>query len=137
MANLPSDHLYRPGVKDPISVRGPELMLLAHIRDEAHRFAISHHRKARRKVSLRSLLDSVSGIGPKRRKNLLIRFGSIEGIRDASDEDLRSAGIPDAVTADLRRVLGVDLDGTGVNDRAEQDVDEQSKRNVDDPNGET
>jgi excinuclease ABC subunit C len=68
------------------------LYLLQRIRDEAHRFAINYHRKLRETEGVRSLLDDIPGIGPKRRRALLTRFGSIDGIRDATLDDL--AAVP-------------------------------------------
>lgn len=67
---------------------GPALRLLQRIRDEAHRFAVTFHRKARAMRDLRSELDAVPGVGPRRRKTLLTRFGSISGVRRASVEEL-------------------------------------------------
>jgi excinuclease ABC subunit C len=64
------------------------LYLVQRARDEAHRFAITYNRKLRRKGGLRSSLDTVPGIGPKRRKALLVHFGSVDGIRNASVADL-------------------------------------------------
>jgi excinuclease ABC subunit C len=66
----------------------PALRLLQMIRDEAHRFAVSFHRKARSMRDLRSELDSVAGIGPRRRRALLVAFGSLAGVRRASREEL-------------------------------------------------
>ncbi len=68
------------------------LFLMQRIRDEAHRFAITYHRRLRRKQTVGSLLDDVPGIGPKRRSALLKHFGSIEAIRAASVEEL--AAVP-------------------------------------------
>ena len=68
------------------------LYLLQRIRDEAHRFALSYHLKVREKQGLKSGLDLVPGIGPKRKRLLLRRFGSLEAIREASVEDL--AAVP-------------------------------------------
>ena len=64
------------------------LYLLQRIRDEAHRFAITAHRKARGKVGVASRLDAIPGIGPARRRALLQKFGDIESIRQASLEEL-------------------------------------------------
>jgi excinuclease ABC subunit C len=64
--------------------------LLQRIRDEAHRFAVSYHRKLREKKSTKSILDDIPGIGPRRRQALLERFGSLEAIRAASVDDLAS-----------------------------------------------
>jgi len=70
--------------------RDPGLRLLQRIRDEAHRFALARHRSRRHRQTLRSALDGIHGIGPKRRRLLLRRFGSVEGIRLASREELES-----------------------------------------------
>jgi excinuclease ABC subunit C len=70
---------------------GAALRLLQRIRDEAHRFAVGFHRRARTMRDLRSELDSVPGIGPRRRKALLTTFGSLAGVRRATREELTSA----------------------------------------------
>jgi len=67
------------------------LYLVQRIRDEAHRFAITAHRKRRSKLGLASQLETVPGIGPNRRKALLQHFGSIDSIRNASIEELIAA----------------------------------------------
>jgi excinuclease ABC subunit C len=78
---------------DPIVLpeHDPALLLIQRIRDEAHRFAITFHRKARSMRDLRSELDDVPGIGPRRRKALLTTFGSLAGVRRATREELESA----------------------------------------------
>jgi excinuclease ABC subunit C len=91
------EELFAPGRAR--SVRLPErsegLYLVQRARDEAHRFANEGHRKRRAKVGIASLLDDVPGVGPKRRKILLEQFGSIDGIRKATVEEVASApGIP-------------------------------------------
>ena len=75
---------------DPIvlPVDDPGLLLLQRIRDEAHRFAVSFHRQRRAKRDLRSELDEIAGIGPRRRRELLQRFGSVTGVRRATREEL-------------------------------------------------
>jgi excinuclease ABC subunit C len=79
------------------------LYLIQRIRDEAHRFAITAHRKRRSKIGLASQLDQIPGIGPSRRKTLLSHFGSIDGIRDAEDEQiLEIPGITMEILAALR-----------------------------------
>jgi excinuclease ABC subunit C len=80
----------------------PALRLVQQIRDEAHRFAVTFHRKARAMRDLRSELDSVPGVGPRRRKALLVAFGSLAGVRRASREELTA--VVGAKTADA--VLG-------------------------------
>jgi len=69
----------------------PALLLLQRIRDEAHRFAVTFHRRARTMRDLRSELDHVPGIGPRRRKTLLTTFGSLAGVRRATREELAAA----------------------------------------------
>lgn len=80
----------------------PALLLVQQIRDEAHRFAVTFHRKARHMRDLRSELDSVPGVGSRRRKALLVAFGSVAGVRRASREELTA--VVGAKTADA--VLG-------------------------------
>jgi len=82
------------------------LYLVQRVRDEAHRFAITAHRKRRSKLGLASQLDAIPGIGPARRKALLAHFGSIDGIRSASVEEISTApkmnlGLAEAVKAHL------------------------------------
>jgi excinuclease ABC subunit C len=64
------------------------LYLVQRVRDEAHRFAITYHRRVREKAGMRSALDAVPGIGPKRKQALLRKFGSLKGIREASLDDI-------------------------------------------------
>jgi excinuclease ABC subunit C len=66
----------------------PALLLIQRIRDEAHRFAVTFHRQSRTKRDFRSALDTVAGIGPRRRKALLTAFGSVAGVRRATREEL-------------------------------------------------
>ena len=75
---------------DPIALaqNSPALLLIQRIRDEAHRFAITFHRQSRAKRDLRSALDQIPGVGPRRRKALLIKFGSLAGVRRANREEL-------------------------------------------------
>lgn len=80
-----SEHPLALGTSDPA------LLLIQRIRDEAHRFAVTFHRRARTMRDLRSELDHVPGIGPRRRKTLLTTFGSLAGVRRATREELRAA----------------------------------------------
>jgi excinuclease ABC subunit C len=73
-----------------LPVNDPALLLIQRIRDEAHRFAITFHRKARSMRDLRSELDEVPGIGPRRRRALLRAFGSLAGVRRATREELET-----------------------------------------------
>ena len=74
-----------------MATNDPALLLLQRIRDEAHRFAVTFHRRARRMRDLRSEIDEIPGIGPRRRRMLLTRFGSVAGIRRATREELSAA----------------------------------------------
>jgi excinuclease ABC subunit C len=87
--------------QDPIvlATNEPALLLLQRIRDEAHRFAVTFHRKARSMRDLKSELDAVPGIGPRRRKALLMKFGSLAGVRRATREELDAVVGPKAATA--------------------------------------
>ncbi len=82
--------LYTEDCLQPIKLpEGSEaLYLIQRIRDEAHRFAISYHRKVRNRDSFRSLLDEIQGIGPKRKKALIEKFGTIENLKMASLAEL-------------------------------------------------
>jgi excinuclease ABC subunit C len=82
----------------------PHLHLLQRVRDESHRFAVQYHQQVR--DSVRTALDDVEGVGPERRKRLLRRFGSVEGVRAASLEELRGvSGIGEATAERIRRAL--------------------------------
>ncbi len=86
------EEIFVPDEDEPIVLpRGSEaLYLVQRVRDEAHRFAITFHRQVRGKTAITSALDSVPGIGPKRKKALLKKFGSVKAIREASVEDVAS-----------------------------------------------
>jgi excinuclease ABC subunit C len=92
--------LYTRDREDPIALAqtDPALLLIQRIRDEAHRFAVTFHRRARTMRDLRSELDHVPGIGPRRRRKLLTVFGSLAGVRRATREEL--AAVVGAKTAD-------------------------------------
>jgi excinuclease ABC subunit C len=84
------EEIFVPGRKNPILLPrdSQALYLMQRIRDEAHRFAISYHRNVRARTGLASRLEAVAGIGPARRKALLIQFGDIEKIRAATAEEI-------------------------------------------------
>ncbi len=84
------EKLYKPGRKNPILLPGhnPVLLYLMRIRDEAHRFGITFHRKLRRQANFHSQLDCIEGIGLDRKKKLLNYFGSLKKIKKASIEEL-------------------------------------------------
>ena len=85
--------VFTEGNSEPVELprRSQALYLIQRIRDEAHRFAITFHRKLRGKRNLVSVLDHIVGIGPKRRQSLRIHFGSLEKIKEASVEELAAA----------------------------------------------
>jgi excinuclease ABC subunit C len=84
------ERVFRPGRKNPISLRqnSAPLLLLVRIRDEAHRFAITYHKNVRSKALTGSVLDGAAGIGATRKKALLTRFGSLKGVKGATLEEL-------------------------------------------------
>ena len=86
------DKIYKPGQVNSVNFGKNEdlLLFLQQIRDEAHRFAISFHRRRRRKNAVYSVLDGIKGIGEKRKKTLLNHFGSIGGIKNAEVAELSS-----------------------------------------------
>jgi len=98
------ERFFRPGRANPILLRhgSAPLFLLERLRDEAHRFAITHHRKLRSKALLRSSLEDLPGIGPKRRQQLLRHFGSLKKIRAASLDELKAMpGLPEAIAENI------------------------------------
>jgi excinuclease ABC subunit C len=102
------EDLFIPGRELPLelSKHSPGFYLLQRIRDEAHRFAITAHRKARTREGLASQLEKVKGIGPGRRKLLLQRFGSIERIVAATIEELTDVpGITPELAQELKNQL--------------------------------
>ena len=101
------EEIFAPGRPDPIvqERNSPGMFLVQRIRDEAHRFAITHHRKVRSKKALTSPLDSVEGIGPARKRALLRRFGSVQGIREASVTDIMETGVPERLAQRLKEML--------------------------------
>jgi len=84
------EEIFIPGIKaaQTLPKSSPSLHLLQRVRDEAHRFAIMYHRSMRQKRTLHSGLDDIPGVGEKRRKALLKTFGSLDGIRSASIEEI-------------------------------------------------
>ncbi len=99
-----AERIFVPGRKNPIILKqnSSALFLLQRVRDEAHRFAISYHRRLRAKERLSSSLDTIPGIGPSRRKALLRHFGSLKRVRAAHREEL--AAVP-GITPDLAEAI--------------------------------
>ena len=84
------ERLFLAGQEAPLILGpgSPALRLIQRVRDEAHRFAIAGHRKARARSRLESLLEEIPGLGPARRREILKSFGGLQGVRQASVEDL-------------------------------------------------
>ena len=101
------EEIFAPGRSEPIvqERNSPGMFLVQRIRDEAHRFAITHHRKVRARKALTSPLDSVEGIGPARKRALLRHFGSVQAIRDAAVEDIVALGVPERLAKRLKETL--------------------------------
>jgi len=101
------EEIFVPNEPNPIvqDRHSPGMFLVQRVRDEAHRFAITHHRKVRSKKALSSPLDSVEGIGPARKKALLRAFGSVQAIRDADVEEIVRLGIPEPVARRLKELV--------------------------------
>ena len=103
------EEVFVPGRPDPIRIdpRRRSLHLLQRLRNEAHRFAISYNRKLRRKRTIRSDLSDIPGIGPRKQQALLERFGSVRGIRRASESDLaRVPGVSAVLASRILTYLG-------------------------------
>lgn len=101
------EELFAPGQPEPIVQEhdSPGMFLVQRIRDEAHRFGITHHRKVRARKALSSPLDSVEGIGPARKRRLLRTFGGLPGIREAPLEEIVKLGIPEKVALRLKELV--------------------------------
>jgi excinuclease ABC subunit C len=87
-----NEELFVPYMQESIVLprNSQGLFLVQRARDEAHRFAITFHRERRSKSSVKSVLDSIEGIGPKRRGMLIRKFGSVRGVREATIEEIAS-----------------------------------------------
>jgi excinuclease ABC subunit C len=101
------EEIFAPGRVEPIvqERNSPGMFLVQRIRDEAHRFAITHHRKVRARKALTSPLDSVEGIGPARKRALLRHFGSVQAIREAPVDEIVKLGIPERLAMRLKETL--------------------------------
>ena len=96
------DRVFLPHAKDAIPIRtnSAEMFVLQQLRDEAHRFAISFHRNSRRRLTLRSALSDIPGIGPGRQRQLLRHFGSIKRVREATVDELAAVAGMTRTTAE-------------------------------------
>jgi excinuclease ABC subunit C len=103
-----NEELFLPGQSESILLPrdSQALFLVQRIRDEAHRFAVTFHRAKRSKATFQSSLDSVSGVGPSRRKALIRKFGSVKGIREATIEELATV---DGISRNLAEHIKANL----------------------------
>ena len=102
------ERVFLPGRKNPVILipSSPATHLLQRIRDEAHRFAITYHRRLRGKALLASRLDEIAGVGPTKRRDLLRHFGSLEALTAATEEELqRVGGIGPRIASEIRAAL--------------------------------
>jgi excinuclease ABC subunit C len=111
VAGLAKEHewLYLPDQSEPIVLppNSPGLHLVMRVRDEAHRFAITHHRQKRGKAMTRSVLDTLEGVGPVRKKRLLAAFGSVGAIKRASVDEIAAVkGMTPALASQVKAALG-------------------------------
>jgi excinuclease ABC subunit C len=102
------EEVFVPSRAEPLQLAHdtPELQLLQRVRDEAHRFAITHHRIRRDKAMTASILDELPGVGPARKRALLAHFGSPDAVVAASREELEAVpGVPGKLARELYREL--------------------------------
>jgi excinuclease ABC subunit C len=103
------EEVYVPGRREPVRLdrRNRALHLLQRIRDEAHRFAVRYNRKLRSRRTIRSDLGDIPGIGPRRQTVLLRRFGSLQGVKEATKEEIaRVPGFSEALASRILTYLG-------------------------------
>ncbi|HYH27459.1 MAG TPA: helix-hairpin-helix domain-containing protein, partial [Actinomycetota bacterium] len=102
------EEVYLPGQPDPLLLpRGSEsLYVLQHVRDEAHRFAVTYHRQKRERRAMASPLDEIPGIGPTRKRALLRRFGSLTRLARASEDEIAATpGVGRALAGEIKERL--------------------------------
>jgi excinuclease ABC subunit C len=107
------EQLFQPGKREPVILpkNSEVFFLIQRIRDEAHRFALSYHKKLRRRIIENSLLDFIPGIGEKKKKLLLSKFKSIDSIREVPVEELKKLpGIGEKTAQKIKDVLEVRYD---------------------------
>jgi len=105
------EEIYLPDEVEPVFLprNSPALHLVQRIRDEAHRFAVTYHRRVRGRRQVESALDGLPGVGPARKKALIERFGSAAAVRRASVEELRAVpGITDSLARSILAALAAE-----------------------------
>jgi len=104
-----NEEIFIPRKTEPIILprSSPGLQLLQRLRDEAHRFALGYHKKVHKRETFASALDIIPGIGPRRKRALIKQFGSVQGIREASEEELAATrGMNQALAEKVKEYLG-------------------------------
>ena len=104
-----NEEIFIPRKTEPIILprSSPGLQLLQRLRDEAHRFALGYYQKIHKRETFASVLDTIPGIGPRRKRALLKQFGSVQGIRKASEEELAAAkGMNQSLARRVKEYLG-------------------------------
>lgn len=107
------ERVFRPGEEEPrpLDPHSGEYRILTHLRDESHRFAIRYQRKLREKIRFRSKLDEIEGVGPARRMALLKAFGSLDGVKKASVEELKAVkGVSGGLAEKIHRFFNPKAD---------------------------
>ena len=102
------EEVFIPGQSAPVELAADSegSMLLQRVRDEAHRFAITHHRGRRDKAMTESVLDSLRGVGPTRKRQLIKHFGSPDRVMSASREEIEAVpGLPGKVAREIHDQL--------------------------------
>jgi excinuclease ABC subunit C len=102
------EEVFLPGMSDPQNIprNSSALKLLAQVRDEAHRFAVTYHRLLRRKRTLAGELDAIPGVGESRKKALLRHFGSLKNLKTATPESIAAVeGISEKLAGEIYRRL--------------------------------
>ena len=103
-----NEEIFIPQEKEPVILPGNSsaLQLLQRLRDEAHRFALGYHQKIHKKQAFASVLDTIPGIGPKRKRALLIQFGSVQAIRETPIDELAAArGMSQSLAQKIKEYL--------------------------------
>jgi excinuclease ABC subunit C len=128
------ERVFLPGRKNPVVLKrnSTALFLLQRVRDEAHRFAITYHRQLRSKERLRSVLDSIPGVGPTRRRRLLRHFGSVQRVRQATPEEIAQVpGISVVLAQQIKEALAAEVTVTAPSE-SESTATDLTSRNATD-----
>ena len=102
-----NEEIFIPQKSEPIILprSSPGLQLLQRLRDEAHRFALGYHQRVHKREAFASALDNIPGVGPKRKRALLRQFGSVAALKEASVEELTTAGVTESLAKKIKEYL--------------------------------